>query len=67
MSHHGKHKRRIKRKTLRIFCVIFVPILIFFGIGEFFQGSAVSGIAMMVLAAILILWTLSMKIYRQHR
>jgi len=42
------------------------PFFVFFGVGELLQGSAVVGVAMIAIAAVLFIWSMSLRVSRQR-
>gem|GEM_PF-2239976 len=67
-SHHHKHKIKLRRlRLLQVLCMILSGFLLFFGTGEMFQGSSITGIVMIGLAAILIITALSIKTGNRHK
>ena len=66
MSHKKKHRQRLRNKIFKILFMLACPFFVFFGIGELLQGSAVIGAAMIAVAAMLFIWSMSLRVSRRR-
>ncbi len=65
MSHKKKHRQRLRNKIFKILFMLVCPFFVFFGVGELLQGSAVVGVAMIAVAAVLFIWSMSLRVSRR--
>ncbi|MBC8491025.1 MAG: hypothetical protein H8D42_00510 [Candidatus Marinimicrobia bacterium] len=66
MSHKKKHRQRRRNKIFKILFMLAFPFFVFFGVGELLQGSAVVGAAMIAVAAVLFIWSMSLRVSRRR-
>jgi hypothetical protein len=66
-SHHQRQKQRQRvRLVLKIILGIIAPFFLFFGVGELFQGSLVMGVVILLLGAVSLFLTISIKVTKKH-
>jgi Flp pilus assembly protein TadB len=66
MSHKKKHRQRLRNKIFKILSMFVCPFFVFFGVGELLQGSAFVGAAMIAVAAVLFIWSMSLRVSRRR-
>jgi len=66
MSHKKKHRQRLRNKIFKILFMLACPFFVFFGVGELLQGSAAVGAAMIAVAAVMFISSMSLRVARRR-